>query len=185
MCGISADEKALDVDHIVPVNKGGKTVIENLQALCYTCNSQKRDLDDTDFRPWKSLYENTDPKCVFCDLKDKSKENNELAFVMEDRYPVTKFHALIMPKRHVASFFELSSAEQKSCLLLLESMKEKIQKKDSSVSGFNIGINDGSDAGQTVFHCHIHLIPRRQGDVSDPRGGVRYVVPKRGFYQKN
>ncbi len=184
LCGISAEDKALDVDHIVPVNKGGKTVIENLQALCYTCNSQKRDLDDTDFRPWKNLYENTDPKCIFCSLKDKSKESNELAFVIEDKYPVTKFHTLIMPKRHVASFFELSSAEQKSCLLLLESTKEKIKKKDSSVSGFNVGINDGQDAGQTVFHCHIHLIPRRQGDVTEPRGGIRHVIPKKGSYEE-
>jgi ATP adenylyltransferase len=183
LCGISADEKALDVDHIVPVNKGGKTVIENLQALCYTCNSQKRDLDDTDFRPWKNMYKNADPKCVFCRIQNKSKESNELAFVLEDKYPVTKYHTLILPKRHVESFFELSSSEQKACLLLLKSMKEKIRKKDSSISGFNIGINDGREAGQTVFHCHIHLIPRRKGDVKDPQGGIRHVIPEKGFYK--
>ncbi|HJU13036.1 MAG TPA: HIT domain-containing protein [Candidatus Nitrosotalea sp.] len=182
LCGISAEAKALDVDHIVPINKGGKTVIENLQALCYTCNSQKRDLDDTDFRSWKNIYQNTDPKCIFCKLKKESKKHNELSFVMEDKYPVTKFHTLIMPKRHVASFFELSSAEQKSCLLLLDSEKERIVKKDSSVTGFNVGINDGQDAGQTISHCHIHLIPRRSGDVQDPRGGIRHVISGKGFY---
>src|SRR5579864_4801310 len=90
LCGISAEEKALDVDHIVPVNKGGKTVIENLQALCYTCNSQKRDLDDTDFRPWKDLYETREGHCIFCKLEKSSKINNSLAFVLEDKYPVSK-----------------------------------------------------------------------------------------------
>lgn len=184
LCGISAEEKALDVDHIVPVNKGGKTVIENLQALCYTCNSQKRDLDDTDFRPWKEMYDNHDTNCPFCKIQNNSKDNNALSFAIEDKYPVTKFHTLVLPKRHIASFFELSSAEQKSCLLLLESVKEKIKKKDSSISGFNVGINDGQDAGQTVLHCHIHLIPRRKGDVSEPRGGIRHVIPGKGFYGK-
>ncbi|MDE1832234.1 MAG: HIT domain-containing protein [Thaumarchaeota archaeon] len=183
LCGISADEKALDVDHIVPVNKGGKTIIENLQALCHTCNSQKRDLDDTDFRPWKDMYRNIDPQCVFCKIQSKSYESNELAFVLEDKYPVTKYHTLILPKRHVRSFFELSSSEQKACLLLLESIKEKISKKDSSINGFNIGINDGHDAGQTIFHCHIHLIPRRKGDVPNPEGGIRHVIPEKGFYK--
>lgn len=182
LCGISSDEKALDVDHIVPINKGGKTVVENLQALCYTCNSQKRDLDDTDFRPWKDIYENTDKKCIFCKIKNQSKESNELSFVTEDKYPVTKFHTLIMPKRHVSSFFDLSSSEQKSCLLLLESMKQNIMKKDSSVSGFNVGINDGHDAGQTIFHCHIHLIPRRKGDIEDPIGGIRNIIHGKGKY---
>lgn len=182
LCGISAEEKALDVDHILPVNKGGKTVIENLQALCYTCNSQKRDLDDTDFRPWKKLYENSDAKCVFCKLKDKSKKSNTLSFVLKDKYPVTKFHTLVIPKRHVASFFELGSSEQKACLLLLQSMKEEIMKKDPSIDGFNVGINDGQDAGQTVHHCHIHLIPRRKGDVADPTGGIRNIIHGKGRY---
>lgn len=182
LCGIPADEKALDVDHIVPRNKGGKTVLENLQSLCYTCNSQKRDLDDTDFRPWKNLYENTDTKCSFCKIKHLSKESNELAFVIEDKYPVTKYHTLISPKRHVSSFFDLSSSEQKSCLILLELVKEKITKKDPSVKGFNIGVNDGADSGQTIMHCHIHLIPRRDGDVVDPAGGIRNMFPGKGKY---
>lgn len=182
LCGISADEKALDVDHILPRNKGGKTILENLQALCYTCNSQKRDLDDTDFRPWKDLYENREKDCAFCNLEKSSKVSNSLAFVLEDKYPVSKGHVLICPKRHVKSFFDLSAAEYKSCILLLQQLKSDNSKKDPLITGFNIGINDGQDAGQTVFHCHIHLIPRRKGDVPDPRGGIRNTIPGKGMY---
>lgn len=163
LCGISAEEKALDVDHIIPRSRGGKTVNENLQALCFTCNSQKRDLDVTDFRSWKTIYEDKDVNCTFCNI-DLSSINakNSLAFSFNDRYPVVKDHSLIVPIRHIDSFFDLCAAEQKACFRLLEETKRRIEKKDPSVSGFNIGINDGIDAGQTVLHCHIHLIPRRK-----------------------
>jgi ATP adenylyltransferase len=183
LCGVSAEEKALDVDHIVPRNRGGKTVIENLQTLCYTCNSQKRDLDDTDFRPWKALYDDRKDDCIFCSLEaSRIMSKNTLALAFEDKYPVTEGHMLVSPVRHVQSYFELGSGEHKACFNLLEEMKLHIAKKDSTVTGFNIGVNDGRDAGQTVLHCHIHLIPRRKGDVADPRGGIRHVIPNRGFY---
>ena len=183
LCGISAEQKALDVDHITPRNRGGMTIFENLQALCFTCNSQKRDLDATDFRTWKDLYENRDADCIFCNSELSSiKARNSLALSFDDKYPVAKGHSLIVPTRHVDSFFDLGSAEQKACFNLLGEIKQQIVKKDSSVSGFNIGINDGIDAGQTVLHCHIHLIPRRKGDIADPRGGVRHVIPSKGFY---
>lgn len=183
LCGISAEQKAIDVDHIVPRNKDGKTVIENLQALCYTCNSQKRDLDDTDFRPWKNLYDNKDVGCVFCTMKPSAiRGKNALAVAVEDNYPVTKGHTLVTPVRHVQSFFDMSSAEHKACFNLLEEAKGRIVDRDRTVTGFNIGVNDGSDAGQTIFHCHVHLIPRRKGDVSDPSGGVRNVMPGKGPY---
>lgn len=182
LCGASAEVKALDVDHIVPRNRGGATVIENLQALCYTCNSQKRDLDDTDFRPWKNLYDERKEDCVFCNLDSRTIDKNTLAVAFEDKYPITDGHMLVSPIRHVQSYFDLGSAEQRACWNLLEEMKLQIAKKDSKVTGFNVGINDGKDAGQTIMHCHIHLIPRRKGDVSDPRGGVRHVISGRGYY---
>ena len=183
LCGIPALEKALDVDHIVPRNKGGKTAAENLQALCYTCNSQKRDLDDTDFRPWKDLYESKDENCIFCKPESRIiKANNALALAVEDKFPVTKSHILIIPRRHVASFFDMGAAEHKACLKLLEEMKNHILDKDPTVSAFNVGFNDGKNAGQTLYHCHIHLIPRREGDVKDPRGGIRHVIPGLGYY---
>jgi len=182
LCGIPADQKALDVDHILPVNKGGKTVIENLQALCYTCNSQKSDRDDTDFRPWKKLYDSKKSACPFCKLEKTAKDETALAFAIKDKYPVTANHMLICPKRHVSSFFELGASEHKACLALLSQLKEKITQNDKTVTSFNIGINDGKEAGQTISHCHIHLIPRRKGDVKNPRGGIRNTIPGKGVY---
>ena len=98
-----------------------------------------------------------------------------------DKYPVTSGHMLVSPLRHTQSFFDLGSAEQKACFLLLEVAQKEIARKDSSVTGFNVGINEGTDAGQTVMHCHIHLIPRRKGDVPDPRGGIRHIIAGRGY----
>jgi diadenosine tetraphosphate (Ap4A) HIT family hydrolase len=97
----------------------------------------------------------------------------------EDKYPVTKGHMLVTPLRHTPSFFELGASEQKACLQLLENLKQTVVAQDPKVTGFNVGINDGIDAGQTVMHCHIHLIPRRKGDVADPRGGIRHIIPNR------
>jgi diadenosine tetraphosphate (Ap4A) HIT family hydrolase/5-methylcytosine-specific restriction endonuclease McrA len=182
LCGISKQEKALDIDHIIPVNKGGKTEFANLQALCYTCNSQKRDLDDTDFRNWKNLYEYREKDCTFCNLEGKAKSQNMFAFAIDDKYPVTKNHKLIIPKRHVRSFFELGNAEYKGVLELLKKEKEELGRKDATISAFNVGINDGKDSGQTIIHCHIHLIPRRKDDVSDPTGGVRGIFPEKRKY---
>ena len=90
-----------------------------------------------------------------------------------------------MPRtnRHIANYFALGQAEINACSHLLDKQKEKILKEDSSVSGFNVGVNVGESAGQTIFHCHIHLIPRRLGDVSDPVGGVRNVIPGKGNYK--
>ena len=183
LCGIPNEEKFLDVDHIRPVNKGGKTVLENLQALCYTCNSQKSDRDDTDFRTLHTIYDTRDKQCIFCKLEKSSKTSNTLAFVLEDRFPITKGHTLICPRRHAPSFFELGASEQKACLNLIDEMKTKILDNDKTVTGFNVGVNIGKDAGQTVFHCHIHLIPRRKGDVPDPEGGIRNIIPDKGKWK--
>ncbi len=182
LCGINAEDKALDVDHIVPINKGGPNVIENMQALCYTCNSQKSDRDDTDFRLWQGLYQKRDSKCTFCNLEKSSKINNTLAYAIKDKFPVTESHYLIIPRRHIDSFFELGTSEQKACLNLLSEIKEKLLLDDHSITGFNVGINDSKDAGQTIPHCHIHLIPRRKDDVSNPRGGIRNVIPGKANY---
>jgi len=182
LCGISGEEKALDIDHIVPINKGGPNVIENMQALCYTCNSQKSDKDDTDFRLWQGLYETRDSKCTFCKLEKSSKFTNTLAFAIKDKFPVTELHYLIIPRRHIDSFFELGTSEQKSCLNLLSEIKDKLSSDDHTITGFNVGINDSKDAGQTIPHCHIHLIPRRKGDTENPRGGVRNVISGKSVY---
>lgn len=91
--------------------------------------------------------------------------------------------ALIIPKRHIASYFELTDDELRQTHDLLKAQRHEILRADSTVSGFNIGINVGEDAGQTVFHCHFHLIPRRKGDTKNPRGGVRGVIPSKQDYK--
>ena len=185
LCGIPSDKKALEVDHIIPRNKGGIDDITNFQALCYSCNAMKRDRDDTDFREVVASYKNRDDSCPFCNFKQSGIiDSEELAIAVRDKYPVTPLHSLIIPKRHVGSYFELGRPEINACNLLLERQKKLILEKDSEVTGFNIGINDGETAGQTVMHCHIHLIPRRKGDMDDPRGGVRGVIPEMQNYQQ-
>ena len=107
---------------------------------------------------------------------------NELAYAIRDAFPVTPLHTLVIPKRHVQSYFELDFAELEACNRLLYREKAAIEREDGDVQGFNVGVNDGEAAGQTISHCHIHLIPRRKHDVKDPRGGVRNVISGRAAY---
>lgn len=183
LCGISADLKALEVDHILPRNHGGTDHLENLQALCYSCNAMKRDRDDTDFRTVRESYKTRASGCLFCEIPEKRIVlENELAYAVHDGFPVTPLHSLVIPKRHVVDYFGLSRPEVNACDSLIKTMRGQIQESDSTVSAFNIGMNAGEDAGQSVFHCHIHLIPRRNGDVERPRGGVRNTIPGKGHY---
>ena len=123
--------------------------------------------------------------CIFCVIrKEELQFENRLAYSSIDSYPVSEFHSLIVPKRHVETYFELSYEEIQACNELILKTKEKILKQDSSVKGFNIGTNAGKVAGQSIMHCHIHLIPRRKGDVEDPQGGVRSVIPKKQHYKR-
>jgi len=123
--------------------------------------------------------------CIFCKIrKEELQFENPLAYSSTDSYPVSKFHSLIVPKRHVETYFELTKDEIQSCNELILKTKEKILKEDSTVKGFNIGTNVGKSAGQSIMHCHIHLIPRRDGDVENPQGGVRSVIPKKQHYKR-
>ena len=123
--------------------------------------------------------------CIFCKIrKEEIQFENYLAYSSLDSYPVSEFHSLIVPKRHVETYFELTNDEIKACNELILKTKEKILKQDSSVKGFNIGTNAGKSAGQSIMHCHIHLIPRREGDVENPQGGVRSVIPKKQHYER-
>ena len=184
LCGISAEDKALEVDHIIPRNKGGTDDLSNLQALCYSCNASKRDRDDTDFRGMAEGYKHREKNCLFCVIdEERVFASNELCYAVWDGYEVTEHHALIIPKRHVAEFFDLHQPEINAAYSLLQQVRKHIETKDNGVTGFNVGVNSGKDAGQTIFHCHIHLIPRRLGDMADPRGGVRGVIPEKRIYQ--
>ena len=124
--------------------------------------------------------------CIFCDMDafDVQAEN-DYAYVINDAFPITKMHALIIPKRHVKTYFDLNADELGACHDLLNSMRSGILDEDSSVEGFNIGMNNGTVAGQTIDHCHIHLIPRREGDVINATGGVRNIIPGMGDYLKD
>lgn len=106
---------------------------------------------------------------------------NDSAFALLDQYPVSRGHTLIVPKRIVVSLFELTEEEMTDCWRLLQIERSKLQLK-LAPDGFNVGINIGAAAGQTIFHAHIHLIPRFQGDSPNPRGGVRAVVPGKADY---
>ena len=186
LCGISAEDKALEVDHIVPKNHGGSDEISNYQALCYTCNAQKRDADSTDFRGLNLTYEHREQGCLFCDIQIQGKSRivaeNNLAYVIRDAFAVTEGHSLLIPKRHVNDYFGLTQAEINAINSLIHEQKKLLEKQDVTIEGFNIGMNCGDVAGQTIFHCHVHLIPRRKGDVENPRGGVRNTIPGKGEY---
>jgi ATP adenylyltransferase len=183
LCGGHEDQVALHVDHIIPRSKGGPDDISNYQALCMTCNTNKRDTDDTDFRGILDSYNNRQTDCIFCDLgAGRIIAENELCIAIKDGFPVTEGHTLIIPKRHVADYFDLYQPERNAIEAMLHEQRQSILEKDNTVTGFNVGINAGASAGQTVFHVHVHLIPRRDGDVADPRGGVRGVIPSKQRY---
>ena len=120
--------------------------------------------------------------CPFCNLpQERIILQNDLAFVVRDGFPVSPGHALIIPKRHVGSFFEVTSLERDCLLRLLDEAKTALDT-EFHPTGYNIGINDGATAGQTVPHLHIHLIPRYAGDTGDPSGGVRWIFPDKAKY---
>ncbi len=120
--------------------------------------------------------------CPFCTLPEsRIVAENAHGLVIRDAYPVSPGHTLVIPKRHMGSFFELRPAERSDLLALLDQAREELQGS-LHPDGFNIGINDGPAAGQTVPHLHIHLIPRYRGDQTDPRGGVRWIFPDKADY---
>ena len=183
LCGAHEEQAALHVDHIMPRAKGGGNELSNFQALCVTCNTNKRDRDDTDFRGVLETYNDRATDCLFCGM-DNSRiiAENELCYAIRDGFPVTPLHTLIIPRRHVADYFDLYQPELNAIQSLLQDQRKRIMTADPTVSGFNVGSNAGAEAGQTIFHVHVHLIPRRKGDVAEPRGGVRGVIPDKQKY---
>ena len=122
--------------------------------------------------------------CPFCytNLKEKIIKEYGSVVAINDEHPVSMGHMLIIPKRHCIDFFAMKEKERSDAGRLLHVLKEEIRSNDPAVTGFNIGMNSGESAGQTIFHSHIHLIPRRDGDTPNPRGGVRGVIPDKMNY---
>ena len=123
--------------------------------------------------------------CLFCNSKISGiAHENDLAYASYDTFPVSNHHCLIIPKRHLSDYFELTNDELIACNDLIKIIKQEVKNKDKSVVAFNIGTNIGKVSGQSIMHCHIHLIPRREGDVDNPQGGVRAVIPKKQHYKR-
>ena len=122
--------------------------------------------------------------CPFCSASIESKIIERLGTVVaiRDKHSVTKGHVLVLPIRHTLDFFSITSEEKKDADKLIRILRDRIEKSDSTVTGFNIGTNCGKSAGQTIMHAHIHLIPRRNGDTPNPKGGVRGVIPEKMEY---
>lgn len=118
--------------------------------------------------------------CLFCTLENYIADS-PLAYAIADKYPVTPGHTLIIPKRHVQDYFELTEEEEAAIWVLLRQVRGRLQQ-ELKPDGWNIGINNGAAAGQTIFHLHVHLIPRYNGDMAHPEGGVRGVIPERQKY---
>ena len=120
---------------------------------------------------------------MFCEIApERVIAENSLAFAITDGFPVTPLHTLIISRRHVADYFDLFTSEERAIQRLLRQTRAAIMQQDKTVSAFNVGINAGAVAGQTISHCHVHLIPRREGDTPDPRGGVRGVISGKAIY---
>ncbi|MBA1338104.1 MAG: Diadenosine tetraphosphate (Ap4A) hydrolase [Pelagibacterales bacterium] len=128
----------------------------------------------------------SEEQCIFCNKTNyKVIQSTNYFFIIRDTsYPVTKHHTLIIANRHVSDYFNLTSEEVKNLDKILKKQKNELLQLDEKITGFNIGVNIGKDAGQSIMHCHIHLIPRRRGDVEDPRGGVRGVIPSKQKYSR-
>ncbi|MFC2122751.1 HIT domain-containing protein [Bacteroidota bacterium] len=181
-CGRTKNESFLEIDHINPRSKKGEKEYSNLQVLCAICNRAKSDKSSTDFR--YNIAPEYEEGCIFCEAP-KTREiilENDLCIAILDSYPVTEAHTLVVPKRHVGDYFELSETERTEVNELMRIRRKQLLESDPSITGFNVGVNCGESAGQTVGHCHMHLIPRRKGDTPNPRGGVRGVIPNKMNY---
>ncbi len=123
-------------------------------------------------------------RCPFCGSQIAAHvlERCGTVVAIADKNPVTEGHVLIVPRRHTADFFSMTEEEKRDAERLIQRLHERIKASDATVTGFNIGVNCGASAGQTIMHAHIHLIPRRDGDATQPRGGVRGVIPARQAY---
>jgi len=121
--------------------------------------------------------------CLFCTDPRGVSLQNELAYSARDSFAVSPGHTLVIPRRHVASFFDLTPEEINACMELITEQRKRLDE-EFKPDGYNIGVNVGPAAGQSILHAHIHVIPRYKGDVENPQGGVRHVLPKKAYYKR-
>ncbi len=124
--------------------------------------------------------------CPFCELpadRFEVLDQNELCLTLHDNFPVSEGHCLVIPRRHAETWFDMTAAEIEAANRLIHRSRERLRQADPTITGFNIGTNAGKSAGQSVFHAHIHLIPRRDGDQENPQGGVRKIFPDKAHYR--
>jgi diadenosine tetraphosphate (Ap4A) HIT family hydrolase len=144
-------------------------------------------MDQTDFEARGEADSGHHAGCLFCELPPDRFEvldANELCMTLRDSYPVTDGHCLIIPRRHAETWFDMNPAEVEAANQLMHRARARIRAVDASVTGFNFGTNAGKSAGQSVFHAHVHFIPRRDGDQQDPQGGVRKIFPDKAKYRR-
>lgn len=153
-------------------------VAHTLQRGCK--NHKNYNGEDLFENPSRWVWKLSNKECIFCQMKDYILEN-ELAYAIYDKYPVGKGHMLFIPKRHVKDFFDITKEEREAIFDLIDEGKKLLDEKYSPDS-YNVGINCGEHAGQTIMHVHVHLIPRYIGDMKDPTGGVRGVIPEKMKY---
>ena len=156
LCGITKEERALDVDHIIPRSLGGKTEISNLQALCYVCNRSKRNLDDTDFRNY--IPPSINPDCRLCGFVQSVTVQNIRAFALTEKENNPEENIIVVPKRHVGSFFDLDQKEVNDCYALLRQRRNYLCNEQASLK-FEISINEIQNHSHENFHTYIRLIP--------------------------
>ena len=172
LCGVSADHRALEVNHIVPTKFMGSDEVSNLQALCYSCNASKGASDDTDLRDVVERYDDREKGCVLCDPDiDSVLLQNELSFSVTDPFRDTDGHVLIVPKRHALDYFDLYQPELNAIHQAATIIRSRLLENDQSITGFSLGFDSEHDAGQTTRHCHLHLSPRRSHDAGDDLRG--------------
>ncbi len=179
------------------IKKDGELVTLNCKKLTFEQKAQvviscekrlQRFNNEHGIDLWGSRLLDTDPVsvpgCKFCfhNIKGRVIKQLDSVVAVKDGYPVTEGHTLVIPKRHAAEYFDLSDNERRDADSLMKYLKQEMCNKDPSITGYNIGLNNGESAGQTIFHVHYHLIPRRDGDTENPRGGVRGVIPGKRSY---